>query len=56
MGRPTTNISSCPTARVGAYGNYNTKVTGVKYGGIRQLHHLLVNLLLKRLRRAKIPH
>ena len=31
-------------------------VTGVKYGGIRQLHDLLVDLLSKRLRRAKIPH
>ena len=31
-------------------------VTGVKYGGIRQLHDLLVNLLSKWLRRPKITH
>ena len=31
-------------------------MTGVEYGGIRQLHDLLVNLLSKWLRRAKIPH
>ena len=31
-------------------------MTGVKYEGIRQLHDLLVNLLSKWLRRAKIPH
>ena len=31
-------------------------MTGVKYDGTRQLHDLLVDLLLKWLRRAKIPH
>ena len=31
-------------------------VTGVKYDGTRQLHDLLVNLLPKWLRRAKITH
>ena len=31
-------------------------VTDVKYDGTRQLHDLLVNLLSKWLRRAKIPH
>ena len=31
-------------------------LTGVKYGGIKQLHDLLVDLLSKWLRRAKIPH
>ena len=31
-------------------------VTGVKHGGIRRLHDLLVNLLSKWLRRAQITH
>ena len=31
-------------------------VTGVKYGGIRQIHDLLANLLSKWLRRAKISN
>ena len=31
-------------------------VTGVKHAGIRQLHDLLVSLLSKWLRRAKISH
>ena len=31
-------------------------VTGVKHGGIRRLRELLVNLLSKWLRRAKITH
>ena len=31
-------------------------MTGVKYDDIRQLHDLLVNLLSKWLRRAKIQH
>ena len=31
-------------------------VTGVKYGGTRQLHDLLVNLLSKWLHRENIPH
>ena len=31
-------------------------MTGLKYGGIRQLHDFLVSLLSKWLRRAKILH
>ena len=31
-------------------------MTGVKYGGIRQLHYLHVNPLSKWLRRAKVPY
>ena len=31
-------------------------MTGVKYNGTRQLHDLLVNILSKWLRRAKIQH
>ena len=31
-------------------------VTGVKHGGIKQLHEPLVNLLSKWLRRVKITH
>ena len=57
LGRPiTTNNANCVTARVDAYGHSLITVTGVKYDGIRQLHGLLVNLLSKWLRRAKIPH
>ena len=56
LGRPITNNSSCPTARVDAYGYSLKTVTGVKYDGARQLHDLLANQLSKWLRRAKIPH
>ena len=49
-------LPDCPCRRVWQLPTTNKKVTGVKYGGIRQLHHLLVNLLSKRLRRAKTSH
>ena len=54
LGRQITNNPSCPTVRVGAFGHFYKKMTGVKYGGIRQLHDLFENLLSKRFRRAKI--
>ena len=56
LGRPIMNNSNFRTARVDPYGYSSEAVAGVKHGGIRRLHDLLVNLLSKWLRRAKITH
>ena len=55
LGRPITNKASCPTARVEAHGHSSKTVTGAKYGSIKLLHDLPVDMLSKWLRRAKIP-
>ena len=55
-GRPITNHAKNPSLRVDVYGHFLKTVTGAKYGGIRQLHDSIVNLLSRWLKRARVPH
>ena len=55
-GRPTTNHAKNTPLRGDVYGYFLKSVTGAKYGGIRQLHDSIVNLLSRWLKRVHVPH